>query len=358
MDKYFFQSLLLSLPISLVIVVVIVILFLKNPEKVQIWVGLIAGWFSSIMKTSGYYSIKNEVEGKINSYLVEFENNTNSTFPRARIKWVGREEKEEIIFEDYETIIVIRNKEHRNKNFVHAAYFFTSQVLLNKIKDKLSLNQKKALDLFATKNLLEHENKASVEQFISDYLKPEIEKNNSIKTYISKFIDIDKAGIFFPVLIKELDYLGKKIVLSNNTKGEIINEARNLIDYLHNYSNRKSGDLTQETFVGVHMKCAIKIIATAYSRAMDETEGQARRIIRSFNNGCEDVYIIGRVEDGNRDFMKRVSTIVIENNDNEKSKSADEVEFNCFIKNCKGKQIKVKTLMIHFHCLENIKSIY
>lgn len=358
MDQHFFQSLLLSLPISLVIVVALVIFFLRNPEKVQIWVGMITGWFSLIMKTGGYYSIKNEVEGKMNSYLVEFENNTNSIYPRARIKWVGKEEKEEIIFEDYETIIVVRNKEHRNKNFVHAAYFFTSQVLLNKIKDKLSLNQKKALDLFATKNLLEHENKASVEQFIADYLKPEIEKNNSVKAYISKFIDIDRAGIFFPVLIKELDYLGKKIVLSNNKKGEIIDEARNLIDYLHNYSNRKSGDLTQETFVGTHMKCAIKIIASAYSRAMDETERQAGRIIRSFSNGCEDVYIIGRAEDGNSDFMKRVSKIVTENNDDEKFKSADEVKFNCFIKNINGKQIKVKTLMIHFRCLENIKSIY
>jgi len=347
-----------GIPTGIVVTIIIGFLIFKYPEKVQKWVGIIASFLSFIFKTKGYFSIKNEVEGKLNSYVADFEVGTSANFPRIKIEWVGKDEEEKIVFEDYETIIVIRNKEHRNKNFVHAAYFFTSEVLLKKVKDKLSKSQKKSLNLFTTKNVLEKQSASSVEQFMYDYFKPEIERSEKIREYIKKFCDIEKIGLFFPVLIKELDYIGGKIFLSTEDVQEIRSEVNNLIDFLHNFSTRSERDNTQEVFSGKYTKCAIKIVATAITREANNVKSQKQNIEKSFNDGCENIYIIGRAENENKHFMQEVAKCLLGSCRDKRIEKMKEIEFNGEIKNRRGQKKKVKTLMIHFHCSENVKTIY
>jgi len=347
-----------GIPTGIVVAIIIGFLIFRYPEKVQKWVGIIAGFLSFIFRTKGYFSIKNEVEGKLNSYVADFEVGTNANFPRVKIEWIGKDEEEKIVFEDYETIIVIRNKEHRNKNFVHAAYFFTSEVLLKKVKDKLSKSQKKSLNLFTTKNVLERQSASSVEQFMYDYFKPEIERSEKIREYIKKFCDIEKIGLFFPVLIRELDYIGGKVFLSAEDVQEIRSEVNNLIDFLHNFSIRKEHDDTQEIFSGKYTKCAIKIVATILTREANNIESQKQNIEKNFIGGCENVYIIGRAEDENRHFMQEVAKFLLKNCKNKKIEKLKEIEFTGEIKNRQGQKKKVKTFMIHFHCPENVKTLY
>lgn len=103
------------------------------------------GWvISRIWKRAEYFAIKTEIQGRINSFVRTMEANTAAQFPRISIKLVARG-NEELLWDEGEAIIVMRDRGHRTRNFVHAAYFFTSEVLLRKSKRHLSQTQKISL---------------------------------------------------------------------------------------------------------------------------------------------------------------------------------------------------------------------
>ena len=151
---------------------------------------MIAWLLSFVWERFEYFSNKNEIEGRINSYIGNLEANTTINFPRISVKFTARDEKEEIILDDCNAILVIRDRNHRSKNFIHSVYFFTSEMMLRKSKRHLSKHQKTSLDIFATKNILEKINKSAAEQFINDYFAPNFEKSEDIRKYIKQFYRI------------------------------------------------------------------------------------------------------------------------------------------------------------------------
>lgn len=334
---------------------VIFYLLLKYPNSVEKYVSKIIWIFSFIWKRADYLAIKQEVQGKINSFVDNLHVNTTATnFAKIKIEWVSEKDDERIDFEDYETIIVMRDRKSKNKNFIHAAYFYTSEVLLNRSKKYLSQNQRKSLDLFATKRLLDSQSKASIEEFMNNYFIPSIE-NEDIKNYIKQYQNIEEVGLFFPVLIQELTYLGNKAILSDNARKEdIIKEVKSLIAFLKDFSEREVGDNVQDTFNGELTRCSIKIVASRQSREKNNIIPQKERICRAVNGGCENIYIIGSAQKENKKFMDNVvSEILREKNNLKKEK---ELDFKGMI-TIRGKKKSIKTYFIHLHSPENVEHI-
>lgn len=328
--------------------------FLTHPEKVEKWLSMFWWLVSRLWKGAEYLAIKNEVQGKINSFVKNLEAYSAVSFPRVSIKWVAKE-NEEIVWEDGEVIIVMRDREHRNKNFVHAAYFFTSEVLLKKSKRHLSKNQKLSLDLFATKRILERESAAAVEQFMNDYFIPNLEKNQDIKGFIQKYQHIDRMGIFFPVLIQELSYLGNKVFLTNPT-AEIIAEVKSLIDFLEKFSEREVGDTkTPDTFIGKYTRCAIKIVASHWTREKGDITSSKERILKALKSGLENVYVVGSDKKENKEFVENVVGAVCEENNQVEIKKEysfkNELKFN-------GALRRVDSCLIYIHNPSAVKFLY
>jgi len=292
---------------------VVLFLLIKYPDHVQKWVGILSRAFNYIFKKSEYFSTKWEIEGKLNTFAGNLETDGGVPYSRLTIKWTARDENEEIAFEDGQTIIVMRDRNHRNKNFVHAAYFYTSEILLKNTKRKLPKHLKTSIDLYSTQKIIQQENKAALNQFTNDYLIPNIDQNEKIKEYIERFNKIETIGLYFPVLIQELTYLGNKIYLSTQTD-EIIKEVEALIQFLEKWSEREIGQLTQEEFTGLFTKCSIKIVASQYSRSNDKVDNQKGRIINSFNQGIENVYVIGNSAKKNKKFVDKVICACTTNN--------------------------------------------
>lgn len=279
---------------------VIFYIVFRNPEKVQKWLSMFAWLLTYIWKKSDYFAIKSELQGKINSFVRNIEDNTTGYFPQIKIKWTAKG-NEEIIWEDYEIIMVMRDKKYQNKNFVHAAYFFTSEVLLKHSKKHVSKTQKTSLDLFATKKLLELENNSAVDQFMEDYFVPEIEKSEKVKDLIRQYVSIDQIGVFFPILIQELSNLGKKVFLEKQST-EMIEEVKMLIDFLEKFSQREVGDTTiPDEFMGKYTKCAIKIVASKWTRS--NVTNHKKRLDETINKTIENIYILGSNVSENRDLI-------------------------------------------------------
>lgn len=292
---------------------VVLFLLIKYPDRVQTWIGILSRVFNYIFKKSEYFSIKWEIEGKLNTFAGNLETDGGVPYSRLAIKWTGRDEEEEIAFEDGQTIIVMRDRNHRNKNFVHAAYFYTSEILLKNTKRKLPKHLKTSINLYSTQKIIQQENKAALNQFINDYLIPNVDQNDKIKEYIERFNKIETIGLYFPVLIQELTYLGNKVYLSTQTE-KIIKEVELLIQFLETWSEREIGQITQEEFTGSFTKCSIKIVASQYSRTNDKIDNQKGRIINSFNQGIENVYVIGNSAKENKKFVDKVVRACTTNN--------------------------------------------
>lgn len=335
---------------------VILYLFLKYPDSVQKYLSSVVWLITYFWKRADYIAIKQEVQGKINSFVDDLHLNTTATnFTKVKIVWANENDRERINFEDYETIIVMRDRKSRNKNFIHAAYFYTSKVLLNRSKKYLSPSQKKSLDLFATKRLLDTQSKAAIEEFMNNYFIPSIE-NEDVKDYIKQYQNIEEVGLFFPVLIQELTYLGNKALLSDgNDKDKAIKEVKSLISFLKDFSEREVGDdNVRDTFIGELTRCSIKIVASRQSREKNNILPQKERICRTANAGCENIYLIGSAQKENKKFMNSVVVAVL--GDGKNLQKEKELDFKGRI-TIRGEKIPTKTYFIHLHNPEKVKHL-
>jgi hypothetical protein len=322
-------------------------LYFRYPQNLEKIASHIAAILSYIFKRFQYYAIKGETEAKINGFITTLDSKLDVDLPYISIRWVAKEgEKEEIIHDDFESIIVMKDRNHTNKNFVHASYFFVSEVFLKDSKRHLSKHLGLSLDLFTTQEILKKESAAAAEQFSSNYIFPEVEKSDDVRAYLKQFTLIEGYGIFFPVLIQELSILGRKVFLEKKSQ-EILDEIKSLIDFLESWSVRKVGEEIKETFMGSYMKCAIKIVASHFSREANSVENQKDRVLQAVNQGCENIYLIGRIDDNNKDFMDSVSSLVISKNKNLEIKK--NLSYKALMKGADGKNKTVHDYFIHVH---------
>lgn len=329
-------------------------LLLKHPNEVKKWVGNLAWVLSFFYKRFQYSAIKNELEGRINSFVGDLSAHTTIDFPTVSIKWAGKDEKEEIIFDDFEAFIVMHDRQYRSRNFVHAAYFFVAETLLRKTKNHLSKNLKKSLDLYATKNILEKESTASLEQFINDYLNPEVEKSTEIKSFLRQFNSINRLGLFFPILIQELTTLGNKTLLSENNQ-DTVTEVKQLIDFLEKWANRKVGEDIPEAFFGNYVRCSIKVVATKYTREAGKVIPQRDRILLDCKRGCENIYIVGSAKKDSRKFMDSVAGEVIKSNNDVQLLRRLKFAAEVFVRD---ERKPVVDHFIHLHNPKAVKHLY
>lgn len=331
-----------------------VILFIfRYPEKFEKWLSIVAKLVSKIWGGASYFAIKHDLQSKINSFVKNININTTANFPGVSIKWSGKD-NEELIWEEGKIVLVMRDRNNQSKNFVHAAYFFTSEVLLRKSKTHLSKTQKLSIDLFATQKILEKESSNLVEQFMKDYFSPEVEKSDDLRNFVKQYITVDKVGIFFPILIQELSYLGNKIFL-DKPNAEIIEEVKSLINFLEIFSTRNVGDMqTQDTFTGKYMRSAIKIVASKNARERGDVNPHKERVGECLKNGFENVYMIGSGRFLNKIFMNKVLNAI--KSDHPEAENVKAYNFKGLIYQNNVPK-KVDTYLIHLRNSEAVRYI-
>lgn len=327
--------------------------FLTHPEKLQTWGSIFLWFFSRFLRKAKYWAIKNEIEGKVNSFVKNLEAKTTAQFPGISIRWATTDGKS-LVFEDDKAIIVMRDREHKNKNLVHAAYFFTSESLLKRSKRHLSPLQKLSINLFATKLVLESQTAAAEEQFMCDYFIPAVEKNAEIGSLIKQYVSIEDIGIFFPVLVEELVALGNKMFLDKPNQ-EVITEVKSLVDFWEKFSQRETGDInTPQNFFGKYTRCAVRIVASKATREKGDTTGHKNLICQALRTGFENVYLIGRPDENNRRFVNEVVADVLS-----ECKEAELVRDYTFKGKIivHGKSKSVQSYLVHLHNPEAVKYI-
>ena len=318
-----------------------------NPEATKKWRAMFWWLGSQVWKKAEYWAIKDDIEGRINGFVKSLESKTTTSFPRVKIQLLAKEgEDEGVVWDEDELILVMRDRHHKTKNFVHATYIFTSGTLLNRSKTHLSKKQKKSLDLYATQQILKDTYSGAVEQFMNDYVVPGVRNDDEIRELIRRFEKIQGLGVFFPILIQELSTLGQKVFLERPDQ-EIIQEVKDLIQFLEDFSQREVGDISvEDTFRGKYTRCTIKIVASQTARKRGDVTPHLSRISGAVHEACENVYVIGSANLRNRMFMNKVCKAV-QNKHRELVRKKNHHFAGKIV--IHGKKKLVKTYLIHLH---------
>ena len=197
---------------------------------------------------------------------------------------------------------------NQNRNVVNATYTFVSREVLKKAKTYLASHQKDAIDLFVSYKALEKAGHDIMDAFVQTYLRDGLEKDSIDKLY-AKFEKIDTCGLFFPVFITEMTFLGEKIFGKGVNRTKIYKEVDDLVSFLLTLANRKTGEYSNLEHGGEYSKFAIRIVGKQY-----KIKEEGKRIyinnIRQITQPIETLYLIGN--SNNKQFIDGVSSDLTE----------------------------------------------
>jgi len=320
---------------------VIGLLIFLFPEKVQIWSSY--GWkfLKVIFKGAEKKYIACDIQGHINDYNNIINKKVRAYEPvGVQIKWIEKANVESF-FKDGVLLIRMRKSDDQSKNFVAATMVFLSQVMLRKGKRYISSTQKRSIDLFVAKRLFEEEKPEVLEYFVENFLVPNTNSSKQVADYFDKYSVIDKAGLFFPILIQELTFLGSK-VFGQRKDSLIISEVKGLIDFLKNYSERELGAKIPNCFNGRYCHFGVVIIARAVNVDSGKIALFVKYLSKIINVGIENIYMIGPDEERAVKLIENVCRWVEKERGFQQYQSikySPHIKFN-------GKRVKVDNLMI------------
>lgn len=327
--------------ISTVGLVSLFIYFIKNPEKLEKLAALIFKVLKFLYNKFDYNYIKFDLQGKINDYVKKISKKVKHLdINSVNIKWINPDDQDEKSYiQNGQLILRLRKSENQNENIVNASMVFISHAFLKKAKSYIAKYQRESIDLYACYDLLKTEKSEILDQFVQDFMKEKLD-DSKIADFFEKYTDIDQAGLFYPVLVQELTFLGEKVFAKNRDAQKIYEEVKNLVNYLYKYAHRKLEQDTISDFTGTYCKFAIRIIGKRFkvSNLGEKTYVKNLEKIDGLN---ETLYLVGNID--NKEFMKSVYKNCHERIGYE---LLTDKSYSAVIKDKEGKDFKVENYMM------------
>ncbi len=318
----------------------ILFFFFRYPSKFERTVAQIHLWLKKFLKISEYIYIKYDVQSKLNNYIDKAREKAPQieTF-RAKIEWIEENQTRENFIKNGQLIIRMQKSDNQNRNIVNASMAFISGGFLKKAKSYVAKYQRDAIDLFICYDLFKSEKRELLDQFTQDYLKDAL-RNEKIGDFFEKFMDIDKAGIFFPIFIQELTFFGEKVFTRQRNQNEVYEQIRKLVIYLYRYAHRKTNENISTDFDGLYSKFAIRIVGKSF-KINTEGERAYKNNLSKLANSIETLYLLGAKS--NKEFITRIG------NDCKLLIGFDVIyskEYDSIIKDKDGEDMEVDTFLM------------
>lgn len=286
----------------------VLIYLLFHPEVAEKWASLVYRVICFITKQGGKKIIKYDIQGRINEFSKVLHKEMPNYEPVGiNILWINTDETAMDFFNDNKLVIRMHHHREQDKNFVLASMVFISKTILTKAKKYLSNNQKESLDLFIMKKLCQKEKPRISEKFFDELFGPKTNSNERIVELLDKYEVIDRVGIFYSVLVQELNFLGQK-VFSQPRNRKIIEEVTHFINFLEDYSNREVGDEdVRKEFSGKYCRCGIVIIAKSFKIRIGKTDPYVQHIESLVDSKLENIYLLGSAKEENKAFIEDIA---------------------------------------------------
>lgn len=287
------------------LIILFLVYLLFYPEKFEKLSSIIWKYLRLVYKGAEKKYITHDIQSRVNDYISSSLSKELVGFSPVKLKveWVDEDQSEEEFISKGKIVLRMRKSDNQNKNFVNASMVFVAQNLLRKAKCYISARQKESIDLFACKKIFEKEKHEILDQFVQDFL---LVKNDDkkIANYFERYDFIDKAGLFFPVFVQEMTFLGEK-VFAKKRESAIIKEVNELIEFLLKYSQRKIGEENNSLeFTGSYCRFAIIIIGRSRKIISEGKDPYVNRLKKLADCGAESLYLIGNYK--NEQFIHNI----------------------------------------------------
>jgi hypothetical protein len=212
----------------------------------------------------------------------------------VKLDWVDAEVKRQAFIEADRVVVRVRRDDPRHETFVKAVYLFVSTALLYRAKRYISPPQGRAIDLFVSAEIFKEQKPEVVDHFLEEYLHPHIDDGSEkVRQYFENFDVISKGGLFFPVFLQEMDYLGQK-VFGDRKSQQIVSEVSALVEFLKSLALRQVGDeRTDLTFVQQYCRFAVVIVGKPITLSRSILP-YVKFVRDGLERNTETVYLIGR----------------------------------------------------------------
>lgn len=323
--------------------VVLLLLLLFLPEKIETWSALLWKWLSKLggaFRFAHKRYVKHDLQGRVNSFVKDLRKQVPGLAQtKLRIDWVDPSIERKTFIAADQLVLRLRRDDPADHNFIHGAYLFVSDMLLKKAKRYISPSQSEALDLFVCGKLLEAEKPSVVTVFLDEYLHPRTaDRKAKAAVYIDDFGIIDKAGLFFPVFVEELSFLGDR-VFGRRRDDRIISEVDSLIRFLRPIATRQIGDEGDLDHDGQYCRFALVIVGKP-SKLLTSVEPYVSYIRkRLIPQNIETIYILGRLE--NQARLDEICTRI-----DDKYECIRQVKFSTFLRYSDRKELALQYLTV------------
>jgi hypothetical protein len=135
---------------------------------------------------------------------------------------------------------------------------------------------------------------------------PECDADPELGDLLVDYQRIDRINAFFPVFVRELNYLAHKVVVKPQG-GQLVTDVNDLHRFLIRYSDRVLGHDMPMEVQGRFLRCAVMIVALAIRREIGDREPYVRRLRKLAAAGHETVYLIGGAGADNVKFMRGIA---------------------------------------------------
>jgi hypothetical protein len=258
------ELLLVSLVSSFGTLGLVAILLIFFWDKVELFISRVLkvlSGFNTIFRKLRKKSVQLNVQSRVNIAVKKLSRHfIDLETDKIKIEWIDKNQTRKSFLDNGNSIIRLRKDDTNEHNFIHGTYLYVSSSLLFKVKNHLNKSQKETMDLYVTSELIQNEKNSAIDFFMEHYLRPSIENNQHRRKYFQKYQKIDKHGYYYPILINELNFLGKKVFASVG-KLQLTKEFDQIISFLEKASDRRIGDdFSNLEFAGQFTKVLIIII--------------------------------------------------------------------------------------------------
>lgn len=280
-DKFYTSGgLLWTLLIALVI---FVFWLIAHPSVVKEWNAQITLWVAAIVPRKRKKAFEKKINLTIDSTKRRVKESMPSFMPQflpydLKIKWVDATDTLEAVTRDKQIVVYVPSYKDELKQVVGVLHSYTKEGFAIKAKTYLPEKTRKASDVIITQKLAQYAGNAVYNYFNREYLPELLKHDKSFLTTLDQLKQVDRDGLFIPVLFNEIDKYANTIYPAEPS-AYIYDIIIHLLNFVYKIATRNPQEFVPLTFCEGEIRIKI-VLAVGTFTSLDKPVKDIEKAIK------------------------------------------------------------------------------
>ena len=274
----------------IVALIVVIVYWLKNPDKVLVWKGIIQSIFR-FSKTAQKNSITNRVCGSIRHATKQMPENERALFPDAvRIEWKdGDNETRDSFLKGNQVIIRMKRTDNIDRTTSIAAIEMARHGVVVNGKRYMGDHLAQASDYLAARKLVASINKGqSLRYFDETFFRPLYDSDSEFKKCFDQLLATDRNGMYVSVFLNELRKVAE-LLFPEPTNEDAQKEIIRFLQYIYDLCTKSSNRSMR--FSGKYIKIDVAFTGDNYVLINKGYDFYVQKCFDALTSKCNTVYL-------------------------------------------------------------------